>query len=94
MNLHNIVESRAAAIIHLLESTKKVGETMSKELAVRRTAIHLLRRGKTAAEVAQEMRRSVSLVYNWRKRYFDAEVTGRRSRIAPNRSRAPAKEAA
>lgn len=45
---------------------------MSEELAVRRTAIHLLRSGRTAREVAQEVRRSVAWVYKWRKRYFDA----------------------
>lgn len=45
---------------------------MSEELAVRRTAIHLLRSGKTVAEVAQEVERSVPWVYKWRKRYFEA----------------------
>ena len=45
---------------------------MSEELAVRRTAIHLLRSGKTVAEVAQEVKRSEPWVYKWRKRYFDA----------------------
>jgi transposase InsO family protein len=42
---------------------------MSEELAVRRTAIHLLRSGKTVAEVAQEVKRSVAWVYKWQKRY-------------------------
>jgi transposase len=45
---------------------------MSEELAVRRTAIHLLRSGKTVAEVSQEVERSVPWVYKWRKRYFEA----------------------
>ena len=45
---------------------------MSDELAIRRTAIHLLRSGKAPAEVAQEVRRSLAWVYKWRKRYFDA----------------------
>jgi len=45
---------------------------MSEELAVRRTAIHLLRSEKTVAEVAQEVKRSVPWVYKWRKRYFEA----------------------
>jgi len=45
---------------------------MSDELAIRRTAIHLLRSGKTPVEVAQEMERSLAWVYKWRKRYFDA----------------------
>lgn len=40
------------------------------EYALRKTAIHLLRSGKTAAEVAQELSRSVMWVYKWRKRYF------------------------
>jgi transposase InsO family protein len=43
---------------------------MSEELAMRRTAIHLLRSGKAVAEVAQELRRSIPWVYKWRKRYF------------------------
>ena len=45
---------------------------MSDELAIRCTAIHLLRSGKTPAEVAQEVERSLAWVYKWRKRYFDA----------------------
>jgi len=45
---------------------------MSDELAIRRTAIHLLRSGKTPTEVAQEVRRSLAWVYKWRKRYFAA----------------------
>lgn len=45
---------------------------MSNELAIRRTAIHLLRSGKTSAEVAQEVKRSLAWVYKWRKRYFEA----------------------
>jgi transposase InsO family protein len=50
----------------------EVGETMSDELAIRRTAIHLLRSGKTPAEVAHEVKRSLAWVYKWRKRYFEA----------------------
>jgi hypothetical protein len=50
----------------------KVGETMSDEMAIRRTAIHLLRSGSLPAEVAREVRRSLAWVYKWRKRYFDA----------------------
>lgn len=46
---------------------------MSDELAIRRTAIHLLRSGKTAAEVAQEVKRSLAWVYKWRERYFEAD---------------------
>jgi transposase InsO family protein len=45
---------------------------MSDELAIRRTAIHLLRSGKTPTEVAQEISRSLAWVYKWRKRYFEA----------------------
>ncbi len=45
---------------------------MSDELAIRCTAIHLLRSGKAPAEVAQEVERSLAWVYKWRKRYFDA----------------------
>lgn len=45
---------------------------MSDELAVRHTAIHLLRSGKTATEVAQEVSRSIAWVYKWRKRYYEA----------------------
>ncbi|HEY5573078.1 MAG TPA: helix-turn-helix domain-containing protein [Anaerolineales bacterium] len=44
---------------------------MSKsEYALRKTAIHLLRSGKSPAEVAQELNRSVMWVYKWRKRFF------------------------
>lgn len=43
---------------------------MSDEYARRRTAIHLLRSGKTPAEVAQEVKRSLAWVYKWRKRFF------------------------
>ena len=69
---------------------------MSKELAIRRTAIHLLRSGKTAAEVVQEVRRSVPWVYKWRKRYFNAgdwQALEDRSQSLPS-APAPAKEAA
>jgi transposase InsO family protein len=45
---------------------------MSDELAIRRTAIHLLRSGRAPIEVAQEVKRSLSWVYKWRKRYFEA----------------------
>jgi hypothetical protein len=45
---------------------------MSDEIAIRHAAIHLLRSGKTPAEVAQEVERSLAWVYKWRKRYFDA----------------------
>lgn len=45
---------------------------MSDEITIRRTAIHLLRSGKTPTEVAQEVERSLAWVYKWRKRYFDA----------------------
>jgi len=40
------------------------------EYALRKTAIHLLRSGKSPAEVAQELNRSVIWVYKWRKRFF------------------------
>jgi Integrase core domain/Homeodomain-like domain len=40
------------------------------EYALRKTAIHLLRGGKSPAEVAQELNRSVIWVYKWRKRFF------------------------
>jgi transposase InsO family protein len=41
------------------------------EYALRKTAIHLLRGGKTPAEVAQELDRSLFWVYKWRKRFFE-----------------------
>jgi len=59
---------------------------MSKELASRQTAIHLLRSGKTAEEVAQELKRSIAWVYKWRKRYFAA---GGDWQALEDRSRAP-----
>ena len=59
---------------------------MSKELAIRQTAIHLLRSGSTVAEVAQELRRSIPWVYKWRKRYFEA---GGDWQILKDQSRAP-----
>lgn len=40
------------------------------EYALRKSAIHLLRSGKSPAEVAQELNRSVMWVYKWRKRFF------------------------
>jgi len=44
---------------------------MSKtEYAIRKTAIHLLRSGKTPTEVAQELSRSRVWVYKWRERFF------------------------
>ena len=42
------------------------------EYVLRKTAIHLLRSGRSPAEVAQELNRSVVWVYKWRKR-FSAE---------------------
>jgi transposase len=39
----------------------------------RRAAIHLLRSGCTATEVAEEMGRSLAWVYKWRKRFFEHE---------------------
>ncbi len=39
----------------------------------RRTLIHLLRRGHTPAEVAQEMDRSLAWVYKWQKRFFSRQ---------------------
>lgn len=63
----------------------EVGEAMSDEYALRRTAIHLLRSGKSPTETAQEVSRSLAWVYKWRKRYFDA---GKWSALQ-DRSRAP-----
>lgn len=40
------------------------------EYALRKTAIHLLRSGKSPAQVAQELNRSVMWVYKWRKQFF------------------------
>ena len=40
------------------------------EYALRKTAIHLLRSGKTPTEVAQELNRSRVWVYKWRERFF------------------------
>lgn len=40
------------------------------EYANRKTAIHLLRSGKTPMEVAQELNRSLVWVYKWRERFF------------------------
>jgi transposase/transposase InsO family protein len=59
---------------------------MSNELAMRRTAIHLLRSGKTVGEVAQEVGRSIAWVYKWRKRFLEA---GGDWRALEDRSRAP-----
>ena len=59
---------------------------MSDVLAMRRTAIHLLRSGKTVGEVAQEVGRSVARVYKWRKRFIEA---GGDWHALEDRSRAP-----
>ena len=40
------------------------------EYALRKTAIHLLRSGKSPLEVCQELDRSLAWVYKWRKRFF------------------------
>ena len=40
------------------------------EYAIRKTAIHLLRGGKTPTEVAEELNRSRVWVYKWRERFF------------------------
>lgn len=40
------------------------------EYALRKTAIHLLRSGKTPTQVAQELNRSRVWVYKWRQRFF------------------------
>ena len=40
------------------------------EYAIRKTAIHLLRSGKTPTEVAQELNRSRVWVYKWCERFF------------------------
>jgi transposase len=58
---------------------------MNDELAIRCTAIHLLRSGKTPTEVAQEVSRSLGWVYKWRKRYFAAGEW----QALQDRSRAP-----
>ena len=60
---------------------------MSDEYSLRRTAIHLLRSGRTPAEVAQEVSRSLAWVYKWRKCFFasgDWQALQDRSR-APKR---------
>jgi len=60
------------------------------EYALRKTAIHLLRSGKSPAEVAQELNRSLFWVYKWRKRYFaeqDWEALCDQSRIPKNQPR-------
>jgi len=41
------------------------------EYALRKTAIHLLRGGKSPTEVAKELERSLFWVYKWRKRFFE-----------------------
>lgn len=41
------------------------------EYALRKTAIHLLRSGKSPAEVAHELDRSLFWVYKWQKRFFE-----------------------
>lgn len=56
----------------------------------RKTAVHLLRSGSSAPEVAQELNRSVSWVYKWHKRYQAEGWAGLRSRSrvphhSPNR---------
>lgn len=43
------------------------------EYALRKTAVHLLRGGKTPVEVAQELGRSLFWVYKWRKRFFESQ---------------------
>lgn len=43
------------------------------EYTLRKTAIHLLRSGKTPCEVAQELHRSLFWVYKWRKRFFEKQ---------------------
>jgi transposase len=40
------------------------------EYALRKTAIHLLRSGKTPTQVAEELNRSLVWVYKWRERFF------------------------
>lgn len=40
------------------------------EYVLRKTAIHLLRSGKTPTEVAQELNRSLVWVYKWSERFF------------------------
>jgi transposase InsO family protein len=62
---------------------------MSKtEYTVRETAIHLLRSGKSPAEVAQELNRSVAWVYKWRQRFFAHEDW----QALRDRSRAPKRQ--
>jgi transposase InsO family protein len=41
------------------------------EYALRKTAIHLLRSGKSALEVAEELARTPVWVHKWRKRFFE-----------------------
>jgi len=45
------------------------------EYALRKTAIHLLRGGKSPAEVAKELERSLFWVYKWRKRFFENQAS-------------------
>ena len=44
------------------------------EYALRKTAIHLLRSGKSPAEVAKELERSLFWVYKWQKRFFEKQA--------------------
>jgi transposase len=50
----------------------------------RKTAIHMLRSGVPAGEIAQQLERSVAWVYKWRKQFEAEGWTGLRSQ-----SRAP-----
>jgi transposase len=52
----------------------RMGDIMRQsDVNERRTAIHLLRSGRTPAEVATELQRSRAWVYKWRKRYLEHE---------------------
>ena len=58
--------------------------TETEKYEQRKTAVHLLRSGNSASEVAQELNRSVSWVCKWHKRYQREGWTGLHSH-----SRAP-----
>jgi len=60
------------------------------EYILRKTAIHLLRSGKSPIEVAQELNRSLFRIYKWWKRYFeklDWETLRDQSRTPKNQPR-------
>jgi hypothetical protein len=52
-------------------TARQVSKMSQSNVDERETAIHLLRSGRSPAQVAEELHRSLAWVYKWRDRFFE-----------------------